>query len=198
MVDESLTEKYEQLYNSLRGIIRESESRVLSANPDSLLIDNVNFFVKSYMISICTYLESFLQDLAYGYAGEVSARVKSADLPLNYFIWKMSKDHKEKDLRFSNIDLSVTKKEISDTISANPYRTIVAFRYLGVNLLSAPEFNSNKSVVEAVVSKRNNIVHHNDRAADISFSDLVSYVDIFIVYMRAVYKAVDSKRKEAS
>ncbi|PNG40836.1 hypothetical protein A1354_11715 [Pseudomonas asplenii] len=196
MIDDSLTQKYQLLYESLREIIRESESRVLRPQPDSLLIDNVNFFVKSYMISICTYLESFLQDLAFGYAGEVNARVKSAKLPLNYFIWKMSRDHKEKDLKFSNIDLAVTKKEISDALSANPYRTIVAFRYLGINLSSVPGFNDNKSVVETVVSKRNNIVHHNDKAADISFSDLVSYIDIFIVYMKAIFGAVDAKRKE--
>lgn len=196
MIDESLTEKYELLYISLREIIKESEARVLRADPDSLLIDNVNFFVKSYMISICTYLESFLQDLAFGYAAEVNARVKLAGLPLNYFIWKMNKDHKDKDLKFSNIDLAVTKKEISDAISANPYKTIVAFRYLGINLQSASGFNDNKGVVETVVSKRNNIVHHNDRAADISFSDLISYIDIFILYMRAVFGVVDTKRKE--
>lgn len=198
MVEETLPSKYEKLYMSLGEIIKESELRVLSSQPDALLINNVNFFVKSYLISMCTYLESFLQDLAFAYAGEINTRVRAAGLPSNYFLWRMNKEHATKDLSFSNIDLPTSKKNISDAISANPHKTIVLFRYLGINLVVSKIFNDHKTVVETVVSKRNNIVHHNDRAADISFSDLLSYIDIFVAYMYSVYDTVEQKRREVS
>lgn len=189
--------KYEKLYASLKIIVEESERRVLHNEPDGLMIDNVNFFVKSYLISICTYLESFLQDLAFDYANDINSRLKKAALPHNYFLWRMSKDFKPKDLNFSNVDLTITKEDISKGLSANPYKTISLFRFLGVNLVSQDEFNGNVSLVDMVVSKRNSIIHHNDRAADVSFSDLKSYIDVFIPYMKSVERAVTLKREEA-
>lgn len=189
--------KYEKLYESLKNIIEESERRVLHDQPDDLMIVNVNFFVKSYLISICTYLESFLQDLAFDYASDINARLKKAALPHNYFLWRMNKDHKPKDLSFSNVDLAITKEDISKGLSANPFKTITLFKFLGVNLVSQEEFSSSIGLVDMVVSKRNSIIHHNDRAADISFSDLKSYIDIFVPYMKSVERAVSLKREEA-
>lgn len=189
--------KYENLYLSLKGIIEESERRVLHDEPDELMIDNVNFFVKSYLISICTYLESFLQDLALDYAGEINARLKKAALPHNYLLWRMNKDFKSKDLVFANVDLSITKEDVSKGLSANPYKTISLFRFLGVNLASYDGFSGSVGLIDMVVSKRNNIIHHNDRAVDVSFSDLRSYIDVFIPYMKAIEQAVILNREEA-
>ncbi|WP_339526942.1 HEPN domain-containing protein [Pseudomonas sp. EL_65y_Pfl2_R96] len=193
MNDWALLTKYENLYISLRGIIKESENRVLSNNPDNLFIDNVNFFVKSYLITICTYLESFLQDLALKYAKEISLRIKKAEIPHNFVYWRLAPEVKDKDLKFLNIDLSINKKEISDNLSANPYRTVKLFRYLGVDLTSEEDFESNKGLVNSIVAKRNNIVHHNDKAMDISFSDLLAYIDIFTQYMNAIDMAICKK-----
>jgi len=193
MTDNALRVKYESLYMSLRNIVTESENRVLSETPDELFIDNVNFFVKSYLISICTYLESFLQDRAFKYANEVSLRMKRAEIPHNFVHWRLGSELKEKDLKFLDMDLSTTKKEISDNLSANPYRTIKLFKNLGIDLTSEDEFESNKGLVNSIVTKRNNIVHHNDKAMDISFSDLQTYIDIFIKYMNAVDMAVNKK-----
>ena len=53
-------------------------------------------------------------------------------------------------------------------------------------------FIENKDLVAAIVNKRNNIVHHNDVANDVSFSDVVSYIDVFISYMHAIKIAVYS------
>jgi hypothetical protein len=189
MGDDNLRVKYENLYFSLKDIIKKSESKVLN-DEDELFMSNVNFFVKSYLISICTYLEAYLQDIAFIYANEVNARLKNAEVPSNYIQWRLSKDIKDKDLAFSNIDLSITKKDISDNLSANPYKTIKLFQYLGINLTIEDGFESNKALVNSVVTKRNNIVHHNDKAMDISFSDLLSYIDVFILYMRAIDDAV--------
>ncbi|MBW5800977.1 HEPN domain-containing protein [Halomonas elongata] len=187
---DDLFEKYKNLYDNLFEIIELSEERVLSDNPDELFSDNVNFFVKSYMINICSYLEAYLQDLAYEYAKEINRRLKLARIPHNFIYWKASRDPKEKDLRFKEADYPSNKKDISDGLSANPYKTLKAYRLLGVDLSAEDEFNKNKDLINAVVNKRNNIVHHNDNAMDVSFSDLSSNIHVFKMYMGAVRNAV--------
>lgn len=131
-----------------------------------------------------------MQDIAFCYAIKVNARLKKAEIPSNFIQWRLLKDIKDKDLEFSNIDLSLTKKDISDNLSANPYKTIKLFQYLGINLSKEHGFETNKALVNSVVTKRNNIVHHNDKAMDISFSDLLAYIDVFIHYMTAIDNAV--------
>lgn len=65
MNNSNLFRKYEELFNSLITIIRISEERILNDSPDALFIEHPNFFVKAYLINICTYLEAFLQDVAF-------------------------------------------------------------------------------------------------------------------------------------
>ena len=168
-----LYEKYENLYDLLVSIIQVSEQRVISEEPDDLFSDNVNFFVKSYMINICSYLEAYIQDLAFEYAKVVNERVRNAKIPHNFIYWKVAKEVKDKDLEFKEANYPADKKEISESVSANPYKTIKLYRLLGVDLTSEASFNANKELVNSVVIKRNNIVHHNDSAMDVSFSDLI-------------------------
>lgn len=188
-VDE-IFERYNHLYDNLFDIIELSEDRVLSDSPDELFSDNVNFFVKSYMINICSYLEAYLQDLAYEYAKEINRRLKLARIPHNFIYCKVSRDPKEKDLKFEEASYPSNKKDISDGLSANPYKTLKAYRVLGVDLSAEDGFNENKDLIHAVVNKRNNIVHHNDTAMDVSFSDLSSNIQVFKIYMGAVRNAV--------
>jgi hypothetical protein len=199
MSSETYFHRYESLYCSLKAIIRASEERVLRDEPDELFMENVNFFVKSYLINICTYLEAYLQDIALMYADELDSRVKGADIPHNFVHWRIAKEIKDKDLMFKNVDLSVDKKEISDNLSGNPYKTIKLFKYLGIDLQSRNDFEENKSLVNTVVTKRNNIIHHNDKAMDVSFSDLLTYVDVFLIYIKAIDDAIiQSSRRYAA
>ncbi|KVQ04045.1 hypothetical protein WJ96_28225 [Burkholderia ubonensis] len=96
---------------------------------------------------------------------------------------------KEKELKFAEAVFNLTKQEVSDEISANPYRTIKLFRFLGIDLTEEEGFNKNKDFINTVVVKRNNIVHHNDAANDVSFSDVEKYIDVFVDYMLAIQKA---------
>lgn len=184
--------KYVGLYEDLKVILLESQERVVREDADIFFVGNVNFFVKAYMINLCTYLEAYLQDIAYFHSSLISARLKSAGIPHNFVYWKMVKGvgEKDKQLSFKNIQLSVSRDDVAVNLSANPGKTISFFRFLGLNLTASEGFNSTKEVVGTVVGKRNNIIHHNDKAVDISFSDLISYVDIFILYMRAVHGVV--------
>lgn len=181
--------KYEILFLSLKEVIIVSQKRVIDENPDELFIDNVNFFVKSYLISICSYLEAYLQDVAFKYCQEVSSRIASANIPHNFIHWRMLPSLKANQLKYADIELAVPKKDISDNISANPYKTLKLFRLLGVDLSKKDGFEANKDLINTVVTKRNNIVHHNDRAADVSFGDLLSYIEVIIPYMQAVEEA---------
>lgn len=190
MPADDIFQRYEKLLRALVLIARESQGRVIKEDVDVLFSENVNFFVKSYLISACTYLEAFLQDVAFEVSKKICSRVNSAQIPHNFLHWKNpKKDFKDKDLKFALAKFTATRKEISDDISANPYRTIKLFQMLGVDLSCESDFVKNKDFVNSVVTKRNNIVHHNDDASDVSFSDIEHYVDVFSIYMLAIQNA---------
>lgn len=189
MSNNTLFEKYRDLLGSLKCIVKTSQDRVISDDSDILFAENVNFFVKSYLISACTYLEAYLQDTAFDLAKKICARANSAQIPHNFLYWQTTKEVKEKELKFTDAIFNLTKQEISDEISANPYKTIKLFRFLGIDLLGEDGFAKNKDFINSVVVKRNNIVHHNDAANDVSFNDIEKYIDVFVDYMFAIQKA---------
>jgi len=178
--------KYEDLLNTLKGIIDQSQTRVLSDEPDEIFSNNINFFVKSYLINICTYLEAYLQDIAFEHARRISERLKQAKIPHNFLYGKLAKEIKEKDLEYENASYKYNRKELADIISGNPHKTIYAFRLIGINLNSSEKFLEHKNLVGTIVNKRNNIIHHNDEASDISFSDLLVNITVFLEYMLSI------------
>ncbi|HBT3200344.1 HEPN domain-containing protein [Klebsiella aerogenes] len=182
-------ERYRSLFESLRKIIKETEQHTINQDND-FFIENINFFVKSYLITLCTYLESYLTEVATSHCNKINDRLKEACLPHNFLVWRLKKEFKDRDLKYSNADFNVEKSEISDNISGNPYKTIKAFSYLGVNLLSSPDFNANKDTINTIVIKRNNIIHHNDSANDISLADIRHHIDLFLSYMLAIEKVI--------
>lgn len=181
-----LYQKYEIQLLSLKAIVTQSQDRVLQEDPDELFSSNINFFVKSYLITTCTYLEAYLQDLAFEHATRLHNRLKEAKVPHNFIYWKLSKEVKEKELNFSDAEYKATKKDISDIISGNPYKTIKAFQYIGVDLNSNENFTAHKDQIHSIVDKRNSIIHHNDEASDITFSDLHTNIDTVLLYMKAI------------
>lgn len=186
MIFNDLYKKYEDLLITLKFIITQSNDRVLKDIPDQIFSNNVNFFVKSYLIIICTYLEAYLQDVAYEHTTRISERLKDASIPHNFLYWKLAKEIKDKDLSFENANYKFNRKEISDEISGNPYKTIKAFKLIGIDLNSSSKFNEHKEVINFIVNKRNSIIHHNDDANDVSFSDLISNIDVFLEYMSSI------------
>lgn len=182
----ALYEKYEALLKTLKEIIEKSQARVLSEDPDTMFSDNINFFVKSYLINICTYLEAYLQDIAFEYSRRVSERLKQARIPHNFLYGKLIKEIKEKELKYVDASYRYDKKELSDIISGNPHKTIQSFRLIGIDLSSSEKFVEHKNLVGTIVNKRNNIIHHNDEASDISFSDLLVHIDVFLEYMLSI------------
>lgn len=187
--------KYAALLRTLKKIIEETQVRVLMEEPDDIFSENVNFFVKSYLINICTYLESYLQDLALEYSDRITNRLKQAKIPHNFLYGKLAKDVKDRDLKYVYASYAYTKKELSDIISGNPYKTINAFRLIGIDLGASEKFVEHKSLVGTIVNKRNNIIHHNDDASDISFSDLLVHIDVFLEYMLSIERLLSASEE---
>ena len=183
--------KYESFYDSLLIIIRESERRVVSENGDDLFSENVNFFVKSYMINMCSYLEAYIQDVAFEFARHINERLNSARIPHNYLCYNFKK--KKTEFEFKNANYPMNKKLISDEISANPYKTIDLYKILGIDLFLVSGFKNNLDYILSFVQKRNKIIHNNDNAIDFSFSDLINSVEVFKEYMCSIKDCVESE-----
>ena len=178
---------YEQLIARLKNVIQISQRRVTDDPPDPLMLDNINFFTKAYLVSLCTYLEAFLQDVAVAHISEVQSRLTLARIPKNVVLWATrSGEIKEKDYAFCDFTLSLSRDELANELSGNPYKTILLFKRIGIDLRSSPEFEHYKVTIGSVVQKRNLIIHHNDSAADITMADLLRYADEFLGYMQAV------------
>lgn len=187
-----IVDRYASLSSELEQIIADAESRITADPADAYFVTNANFLTKSFLISLCCYLEVFLKEIANAHVQNAKLRILNARVPHNLLTWSVIRDVKEKDLRFGTFDLALTAKEIDDELSGNPFRTSKCFRLLGVELDAVAAFSETKDIVNTVVAKRNNIIHHNDTAADVSLGDIRVYSGHFKVYIRAIAEAVRS------
>ncbi|MBL0385114.1 hypothetical protein JJB07_00520 [Tumebacillus sp. ITR2] len=178
-------EKYTELYNELISLTNGANARILQEVPDAYIYENVNFFLKSFMVVACVYLETYLKEVSQLVVDSVQLRLKNYPLPHNLIKWSVD-NNKDKVLKFSEFELEITKKDIDDIVSGNIGKTINLFTKIGVDIASEPRFDSNKDVVGAIVTKRNNIVHHNDDANDLTFQDVINYIDTLKVYIQAI------------
>lgn len=120
---------------------------------------------------------------------EMNSRLKTNPVPHNLVKWFQIRTILK--IKTLNLNLYVQKlKKIDDEISANVYRTITLFKKLGINLESNKEFNNYKDIINAIVRKRNQTVHHNNEASDISFSDILGNIDIMKDYICSVHSEV--------
>ncbi len=182
-------QRYESLFQSLDSIIFETQKRVTNDSADPYFGANINFLTKSFLISLCCYLEAFLKDLANAYVADVSLRLSSAKIPHNLLMWATSEKLKESELKFTSFELPISSADIDTKLSGNPFKTAECLRLIGVDLKSVPEYENSKALVNSVVSKRNNIVHHNDSAADVSLGDVRLYCSHFRRYIGAINDA---------
>ena len=63
------------------------------------------------------------------------------------------------------------------------YKTINLFKKFGINLKSNPDFSARKDRIGNIVTKRNQIVHHNDNASDISLNDVIENINFIKEYI---------------
>lgn len=109
-MDPSLIDRFYQQFDDLAAVATESNLRVISEVPDPLFSKYVNVFTKSYLVSACSILEAFIQDLAYSYLLVIQARVEASNLPRNLVLWQAVDLEKAKDLRFETFRIKTEKK----------------------------------------------------------------------------------------
>lgn len=182
--------KYTDLLHSIKSIIDVTEKRLLAEEPDKFFQDNMNFFVKAYLITICTYLESYLKDIAYCRVEVVSEKLKQVYIPSNIVHWFVSGFKDVKTPIYETLSLKIKKKDLGDQLSASPYKTVAAFKLIGVELEKVAVFESQRELIGGMVNKRNNVIHHNDDASDVTFLDLRNHIDRVHVYMDAITSVV--------
>lgn len=178
-------QKYTKLYKELKNLIKETKKRVITEEPDKLFEDNLNFFNKSFMVVTCTYLESYLKEVCLFCIDSVNQKLISNPLPHNLIQWSVLKN-KEKEIKFENFSLDINSDDIDSEISGNVGKTITFFAKIGINLIQVTDFHNHKDTIAGIVTKRNSIIHHNDDASDVTFDDILGYIDSIIQYMDCI------------
>lgn len=184
---ETILNNYRIQYNELRLVVEKSQERTLQQEPDDLFYDHQNVFVKSYLVSACSILEAFVQDLAHFCALAIQTRLNEANLPNGIIPW-ITKVNKEQP-SVEKIILNISKNDIESKASPNFYVTLSLFSSIGIDI-NKEEVNRYKDFVMGVISKRNKIVHHNDNASDLSFGDVILTIREFESYSETLLSVV--------
>lgn len=187
MIDTALLSRFTEQFRSLKAVVSVSKQRAIQDPPDFLFAENQNVFVKLYLVSACSMLEAFVQDLAYAYVEELQRRINSLNFPFNLMMW-VAEQEKAK-LEFKRFEALKGPKDMSDLISPNYWQTIKAFSRIGIDLSRSPAA-SYKDFIVTTVEKRNRIVHHNDAALDLSFLDIERTINEFELYTQCLFETV--------
>jgi hypothetical protein len=183
----------------LDAMATATEREVISGNHGvKLITDNVNFFTKSFLISLCAHLEMCIKDTVYSIAEDIDARLAHAAVPMSIVEWRYSQKTKkaEKENTSSLCKIQLSKKEVDDLVSGNVYKTKESLFLVGVDLASnRSEWETWKELIQTIVTRRNNIVHHNDDASDLSFSDIRAYIQSVHKYLDFICIACGAANK---
>jgi RiboL-PSP-HEPN len=187
VIDATLLNNFLDQFDGLKKVVTESAERSIQDPPDALFYEHQNIFIKAYLVSACSMLEAFIQDLAYAYVEVIQNRINGVNLPFNMIMW--AAEHEKARLDFKRFTSNKAKKDISDLISPNYYKTMKAFAKVGIDL-SASNIDNFKDLITSKVEKRNKIVHDNDEALDLSFADIVDTIDKFKEYTICLFDCV--------
>lgn len=166
--------------SELDAMVTATEREVISGDHGiKLITDNVNFFTKSFLITLCAHLETCIKDAVYSIAEDIDIRLTHAAIPMAIVEWRYNQKNMrtEKVTSPSLCKIKLSKKEVDDLVSGNVYKTKESFFLVGVDLASnKSEWETWKELIQSIVTRRNNVVHHNDDASDLSFRDIRAYI----------------------
>jgi len=164
----------------LDAMVTAIEHEVITGNHGiELITNNVNFFTKSFLITLCAHLEMGIKDIVFAVAKNIDSRLSIAAIPTSIVEWRYGPKNKkqEKCNPISRFGIGLTKKEVDELVSGNVYRTRDALSLVGVDLTyKIADWEAWKELIQTIVTRRNNIVHHNDDASDLSFGDIRLYI----------------------
>jgi RiboL-PSP-HEPN len=182
-----IAETYKIGLSELDLIVRATECEVIDGSGNSLLITgNVNFFTKSFLISTCAHLEMCIKEVVFAAALELDGRLLAASIPMSIFEWRFNSKKKgdPSGLQNQRVSIGMTKKEVDDLVSGNVFKTKDALALVGIDLSTdKASWETWKELIQAMVTRRNNIVHHNDDASDLSLGDIRGYIKSTISYI---------------
>lgn len=171
----------------IEAMVRQTELVVIGEAPTTpLIINNVNFFTKSFLISVCAHLEMCIKEIVFELAKNIDKRLLSAAIPASIVEWRLIQKKKgDSSAKSKNLlGVNMTKKEVDDLVSGNVYKTKDALAIVGVELeRKKDQWESWREAIQSIVNRRNNIVHHNDDASDISLGDIKNYISSIINYI---------------
>ncbi|WP_324069944.1 MAG: HEPN domain-containing protein [Flavobacterium sp.] len=178
---------FEEKLHDLERTVKDCNDIIISDEPITFVYENANFLTKSFLISLCGYLETYLKDVLEVLIMDYNERIARENFPYNLIRWsienKENSDSKvsslldKKKSRFESLSLKIKKKDLDSFISGNPFRTKELFSMFGINLDDVDYYNKNKDTVNQIVTKRNNVLHHNDDASDLSNLDILQYIN---------------------
>ena len=180
-------ETFKDGLRELEAMVKKTELAVIEgANTTPLVTDNVNFFTKSFLISACAHLEMCIKEIVFELATDIDARLSMAAIPASIVEWRLTQKKRVETNSGGKplLRVNMTKKEVDDMVSGNVYRTREALAIVGVELSDNKEqWESWKDSIQAIVTRRNNIVHHNDDASDLSMGDIKVHIQSIINYI---------------
>lgn len=196
-------ENFGEKLEDLEKTVNDCNDIIISDEPLSFVYENANFLTKSFLISLCGYLETYLKDVLEVLIIDYNERITRENFPYNLVRWSIENKDKsdskvqnlldKKKTRFEDLSIKLKKKDLDGFISGNPFRTKELFTMFGINLEEIDYYNQNKDTVNQIVVKRNNILHHNDDASDLSNQDILNYVTEIKNYCKKLDEQIECK-----
>lgn len=191
----------------LKEIVVISNSKQIDARFDELFTpDNVNYFTNLYILTTCSYVESFLKETLWCIVEEFSIRVASSNISHHFMYWYLSNKeiNDEYEIPFKNFQIPISrddkKLKALTEISANVQRTIESFKNIGIDLnkdenfrdeVDKQNFQDKKRIISSIVTQRNNIIHHATyNSIHISLHDVANHIDESIKYIEIISNIV--------
>jgi len=173
--------------SELASMVGSVEKAVLNEEATSSLIQrNINIFTKSFLLTLCANLETCIKDVLYSIAMHYDAKLEETGIPLAVIDWRYNAKNKknQNDDVLKKFKIGITKKDVDDMVSGNVYKTRDAFLIFGIDLAcDCKRWETWKEIIQSIVTRRNNIVHHNDDASDLSFGDIKDYIKCVDEYL---------------
>jgi hypothetical protein len=124
--------------------------------------------------------------VVYSIATHYDGKLAEAGIPSSVIEWRYNTKSKKQQSSdaLKVFKVGMTKKEVDDLVSGNVYKTRDAFLVVGVDLaIDCKKWETWKELIQSIVTRRNNIVHHNDDASGLSFGDIKIYIKCVDEYL---------------